>query len=246
MPDVDGQVRPERRADDAAPSGVANLPMELERVGGRIGRAEHFDLEALEERPGPELGTPQARVDSIVDAHRRRARQRLVDAEDALELVRQPGAARRAAEQIEVVREPLPDRARIGFDRAAVEPWDAERLHRHALRVEHADDVVIRDDDQRCRVREGLVERQQLRIDVAMRADERQRSEFVVQRLRGGAHGGNRTEVAVGSEHGASISPPAPAQLVRATRGTGSPRCAPSAGASARRDCLRRTAEAGR
>ena len=60
---------------------------------------------------------------------------------------------------------------------------------------------MIGDDDERGGIRERLVERQQARIDVAVRADERQRRHLSVKLARNLAYGGNSTEIAIGVQH---------------------------------------------
>ena len=101
-----------------------------------------------------------------------------------------------------MIAEQLPDPPRVLFDRAAVDARDAQRLHRDALRVEHPDDVVIGDDDERRGIGERLVMREQPRIDVAVRAHQRQPRALGIQRACGLADDGNRAEVAIGVEHG--------------------------------------------
>ncbi len=182
-----------------------DLLVPLQRVGGRVGRAEHFDAEAFEQRARAEVRTRETRVDVVVDAHRRRRRQRLGDAEDPLELVCQPGAARRPAKQVEVVGEPLPDPARVGLGRPAVEPGNTQRLHRHALRVEHAHDVVVGHDDERRRIRKALVEREQPGIDVPVRAHQRKLRRARVELARQIADLADWAEVPVGMQHVGSI-----------------------------------------
>ena len=103
-----------------------------------------------------------------------RAVQLLLDAEDLHQFLRQPDAGRRAAEEVEVVGERLPDFAVVGLDRPAIPPRHAQRLQRHALRVEHAKDVVVGDDQQIGRAAEGVVRvGEHARIDMAVRADQR-------------------------------------------------------------------------
>src|SRR5690606_33149325 len=104
-------------------------------------------------------------------------------------------------EEVEVLGKQLPDAPRVLLHRAAVERRDAETLEGDALRVEHARHVVVGDDEQRCRVGEPLVGREQLRIDVAVRADEGKACDAFVQRRRDAARLGLRIEVAVRVQH---------------------------------------------
>ena len=201
MPQVDGQVGPERGSYGAGPARSPDLVVPLERVGRRVGRAEHLDAEPVEQGAGPKLGPSQTGVDVVVDPHGRRGGQRLVDPEHAFELLRQPGAARRSAKQVKVVAEDLPDPPRIGFGPPAVDARDSQRLHRHALRVQHADDVVIRDHDQRRRIGKPLVEREQPGFDVPVRAHQRVSRGQLIQLACDVAHGGDRAEKAIGVQH---------------------------------------------
>ena len=68
VPQVDRQVGPERRPDNAGPAGLADVLMPLERVGGRIRRAEHLDAEPVEQRPRPKLGSGQTGLNRVVDS----------------------------------------------------------------------------------------------------------------------------------------------------------------------------------
>ncbi len=58
--------------------------------------------------------------------------------------------------------------------RLAAQLRDPQRLQRHALRVQHAEDVMVRLQQQRRRVGEGLVLRKPARIRVPMRTDDGQ------------------------------------------------------------------------
>ena len=81
---------------------------------------------------------------------------------------------RRAAEQMIVRGERVPDPACVLLDRRAVPARDAEVLEPHALAVEHPEHVVIGRDEQRRRIRERRVVGEPLRIGVPVRADDRQ------------------------------------------------------------------------
>ena len=83
-----------------------------------------------------------------------------------------------------MVGEGLPDFAVVGLDRPAIPPRHAERLQRHALRVEHAEDVVVGDDQQIGRAAERVVRvGEHARVDVAVRADQRQARHLPVEVL---------------------------------------------------------------
>jgi hypothetical protein len=75
---------------------------------------------------------------------------------------------------MEILGEAAPDLPRVGLGPTAVDPRHAEFLERHALAVEHPEDVVIGDDEQRRRIRKRLVLREPRRIGVSVRTDDRQ------------------------------------------------------------------------
>ena len=96
-----------------------------------------------------------------------------------------------------MVGEELPDLAWVGLDSRAVAGGNAQLLEPHALRVEHPGDVVIGDDQQRRRIGEWLVGREHLRIDVAVRADQRQRLDAGIEVGGDCPRGGIRIEVSM-------------------------------------------------
>jgi hypothetical protein len=57
------------------------LAMMVERVGGGVGGAEQFDLEALQQRARRELWAGQLRLQVVVDSLRALTVQSLIDAE---------------------------------------------------------------------------------------------------------------------------------------------------------------------
>src|SRR5207245_4068592 len=95
------------------------------------------------------------------------ARQPLADAEYLVQLVVEPGAGGRAAEQVVVIGEALPHLARIGLDGRSVPARNAEGLERDAMSVQQAQDVVVGLHHQRGGLREGLVPGQDPRLFVA-------------------------------------------------------------------------------
>ncbi len=79
--------------------------MVLQRVGRRVGRRQHLDVEALEQRARPELGRGELLDDCVVHARGRLTRQSLAHAEHLVQLVIEPRRARRAAKQVIVLGE---------------------------------------------------------------------------------------------------------------------------------------------
>jgi hypothetical protein len=88
----------------------------------------------------------------------------------------QPKPGRRAAKQIKILREQPPYFARVAL---AVIAWrtslraNPEIFERHALAVEHPIDVVIRCDQQLCRIGKRFVVREPARIGMPMWANNR-------------------------------------------------------------------------
>ena len=70
---------------------------------------------------------------------------------------------------MKVLRKDPPYLARVDFLGFAITPPDAQPLQRNALRVEHAEHIVVGCDEQRGRVTEILVGRKPLRIGMAVR-----------------------------------------------------------------------------
>src|SRR3546814_17876005 len=88
-----------------------------------------------------------------------------------------------------MVGEPAPNRAWVTFDRAAVGAWYTQLLQRNALAVEHAEDVMIGDDQQACRIAEGGVVGEPGGIGMAVRGDDRQMLDLRIQTQRERASG---------------------------------------------------------
>ncbi len=140
--------------------------MVLEHVARGIGRGEYFDVEALEQRPGPEFGGLEPFADRVVHAHRRIRAEPLAHAEHLVQLVVEPRAGRRAAEQVIALRKELPHPAGIGLHRRAVAAWHAQGLERHPVRVQQAQDVVVGLHDEGHWLREGRILGENTRIHV--------------------------------------------------------------------------------
>ena len=88
--------------------------------------------------------------------------------------MRQPGAGGCTAEQVEVLTEDTPDLAVVAFDAAAIHARHPQRFERDALRVQHAHDIVVGDDEQvGGRTEGGIGVAEQARVDVAVRTDQR-------------------------------------------------------------------------
>src|SRR5690242_457247 len=99
-------------------------------VGRRVGRRQHFNVKALEQTARAELRSLKAGSNLIVDVLRRLCGQALCHAEHVAQLMREPSAGRRAAEEIEMISEELPDAPMVALDFATVTARDAELFER--------------------------------------------------------------------------------------------------------------------
>jgi hypothetical protein len=94
--------------------------------------------------------------------------------------------------------EPGEDGARVALDAAAVARRDAEVLERDALTVQHAEHVMIGDDEERRGIAERLVVGEPRGIGVAVRAHDGEIGNLGVQPPRDRALAGLRREQSVG------------------------------------------------
>ena len=218
---VDDAVRTERRAHVAGPAAPADRGVVRQRVGRVVGRAQRLDARALEDRARPVLGPAQLVVQLVVDRLGVGAAQRLANPEHDLQRVRQPDPGRCAPEQVKVVGERLPDPplvrlrrrsggslvvARVGLAArvalvARVARADPQRLERDPLRVEHPEDVVVGDDEELGRRAErGVLVGEQARINVAVRADDRELRDRLVELARHASLPGVGREESIGRQ----------------------------------------------
>src|SRR5713226_2205246 len=124
------------------------------------------------------------------------ARKFLIDTENIAQFVPQPYARRRAAKKIEVLGEELPDVTMVTFQRPSVAGRNAQPLKRYALRIEHAKDIVIRDDEQIDRSAKGVIQiGKNARIHMPMRAEQRAIGNLRIELHGDDAHGRFRIEI---------------------------------------------------
>ena len=71
-------------------------------------------------------------------------------------------------------RKYAPDLAHVGLDPTAVNARHTEAFHGDALGIQHAEHVVIGDQQQAGRIRETFVLGKPARVGVSVRADDRQ------------------------------------------------------------------------
>src|SRR5439155_14816890 len=112
----------------------------------------------------------------------------------------EPDTRRCAAKNVEKLRKTVPDLAHVALDYAAIASRNRQILQRHALAVEHAEDVMVRRDEQRRRIAEWLIVREPLRVGVPVRAHDRQVFHRCIEPTREVALRGIGREEAIGME----------------------------------------------
>ncbi len=170
-----------------------------------VRRRDRLDVEAVVKRAGPHLRLRDGVGNAVIEPVRIRLRKALVDAEDGLERVFEPEAGRRAAEKRKMPCEQAPDRTSVRLCRSLVAARNAEGFELDALRVEHAEDVMVRDDKELGRIGKWQILRVPCRVGVTMRRKDRQRRDALVEPPRDGTRLGVGWEQSVGMQgHGVS------------------------------------------
>jgi len=180
--------------DPPSPAAIVNGAMVLQRVERVLGRGEELDVEPLEQRTRAELLPLELCGDRVETEIGGFAVKPHVQPEHLGEHPVEPDSRRRSPKQVVPLGEDAPRFPRIG--RGA----DAKRLQRHALRMEHAEQVMVGLEQQLGRVAEGLVEREPGGIGVPMGADDRQRRHGAIELARDLPHAGFGGKQAVGVE----------------------------------------------
>lgn len=139
----------------ALPAAVADHLVPFEIVERAFGGRDDLDVEALEQGARAEILPLQQRRDGVVVAVGGRCGQRLVDAEQIGKHMIEPQPGRCAPKQIIVLGKTTPDRPAVCLDRRAVQRRHAEILKADALAEQHAENVVVRNDEQLRRIRKG-------------------------------------------------------------------------------------------
>ncbi len=171
---VDDGIRPVGGHDAPVPVAVTDRLVVFEFIERRLGGCQQFDVEAVEQRARPELVLLQGLVDRVEQLVGIVRRQRLSEAKHFVKNMVQPAARRRAAKQGVAIREGSPDLALVGFNVCPVDRWNPECLHRDTLAVEHAHQVMVRNQQEIDGVRERLVQGEPRRIRVPVWADDRE------------------------------------------------------------------------
>src|SRR5580698_6422517 len=169
---IDDSIRTEGRYHSPLPSALPNLLVLQERIKRCVGGSEHLDVEALKESARTELRRAKLLVDRVVVLVGVVGAQAVLETKLLLESVVDPETRGCSAKQVVVLREDAPDLTRIGL-LLSVRLRNTKRLHADSLRVQHAEDVVIRLDEECRRVRKRLVVCEPLWICMPMRADDR-------------------------------------------------------------------------
>src|SRR5580658_977119 len=140
-----------------------------QRVKRGVGRGQHFEVELRVKRSRPEGWRSQLGADGVVVGGSIRAEKPLFEPELLLESVVKPHARGRAAEEVIGLSEANPYAARLLLIQRL--PPDTQVFQGDALTVEHAEDVVIGNDEEAGGVREGFVFCEPARVGVPVRTD---------------------------------------------------------------------------
>src|SRR5258707_2751838 len=125
---IDHSIRAEGRDHAPGPARGANLAMRFQRSGRGIGCGQHLDLETLKEPPGLKRWRAQLRLDGVVNALSVHRIHWLRDTKDLAQFVAQPQAGGRAAKEIPVIADQLPDFAMILLYWLAIPARNAQRF----------------------------------------------------------------------------------------------------------------------
>ncbi len=172
--EVDDAIGPEGWQNAPTPIRIFCALVMLECVCRSIGCCQHLDIKTLVQRARAKFWFGQLFGHAVVDGLGVGAGELVVEAENVAQLVANPHAAGRATKEVDVVGEGLPD----GAVRSLTLPPPVERGekigHRHTLRIQHAHDVVIGDDEQVGGCAKAVVRiGKYARVHVAVRANER-------------------------------------------------------------------------
>jgi hypothetical protein len=115
-----------------------------EVVRRRVGGAQHLDAEAIQQRAGRKLGPASSSKNELPAP----SPELGLDLEDVAQLEREPQASSRSGEERAALGEALPDAPMVAVHASAVAVSRPEILERHAVAVQDAEHVVIRDDQQ--------------------------------------------------------------------------------------------------
>ena len=140
----------------ALPAARADRAVMIERIERALGGGDHLDAEAIEQRARAEGGGLQRRVDHVVIRSAVAASSRTSMPNTSANTQSSHSARRRAAEQMIMLGEEPPDSRGSVAVGAAVAGRHAERLERHALAIEHAEDIMVGHEQQLRRIGEGL------------------------------------------------------------------------------------------
>ena len=140
---IDDGIGPERGDDEPAPAGIANRLMMFQFVGRRVGGRQDLDIEALKQGSRAEFRARQALFNGVVNRRGVGAVDFEVDAEDISQLVAEPDAGRRGAEEMPIVADCAPDLPVVSRCRRRSQGQNPKLVQRYALRVQHAEDVMV-------------------------------------------------------------------------------------------------------
>ncbi len=171
---VDHRIGPVGGDHAPCPAAGADRVVVLELIQRTLGGGDDLDVEALEQRARAERLRLQRRGDGVVVKVCRAGIEPHAQPEHLMEHMVQPHRGRRATKQVEMLRQQPPSRARIDRRTGTVPARNAQPVQRHALAVQHAEQVVVRHQQQFGGIGEWRIAGEPGRIGVAMRTDDGQ------------------------------------------------------------------------
>ena len=178
---IDHSIGTVGRDDPPIPAALADRAMMGQRIERALGGGDQFDPEAIEQRARAETVGLERGVDHIEIPIGIAGFEHLVQPEDLRENPIEPHPRRRTAEQVIILREASPDRARACLDRFTVEPGYPQFFERDTLAVEHPENVMIWHDQQLRRIGELRVRREPGGIGMPVRAQDGQVPDSIVE-----------------------------------------------------------------
>ena len=158
----------------ARPSGFLDhfVPVQIIQ---RVFRCRYgLNVEPLKQRPRPEIGPRKAIGDVIIGFVSSVWTKTFGDAENRFKGMVDPHPAGGSTQQMKILSKHSPDFSSIGFCRATIATRHAQIGQVDTLRKQHSKHVVVRCDEQLCRVWKCLVFSKPARVSVTMWANQRQ------------------------------------------------------------------------
>ena len=158
--------------------------MPFQVIERAFGGRDDFDVESFKKRSGAEVVVPKTRADMIIVGVGGVGSECLGKPEYLLERMVEPKPRRRSSEEIVVFREQAPDLPAVFLGGSAICTRHPQGLKRHALRMKHAEHVVIGRDEEIGRVWKMGILREPTRVRVTMGRNDRRGFDGFIERAR--------------------------------------------------------------